>query len=52
VNKLLTPISPEEIKRKAKDIINKYVETGVTNIQDLVRKLNGSGLKVAWHING
>ena len=45
VNKLITP-DPEEIKRKARDIITKYVESGTGDIQDLVRKLNGGGLKV------
>ena len=44
---MLTPTGSEEVKRKAKDKINKYVVTGVTDIQDLVRKLNGGGLKIA-----
>ena len=53
-------LSPDAIARKAQSILSKYINTGAQNInamidgsgvqaiaiQDLVRKLNGSGLKM------
>jgi len=41
---------PDDLKRKASNVIGKYLSTiGSGNaiaIQDLVRRMNGSGLKV------
>ena len=50
VNKLFPP-EMDNLKRKANDVISKYINTGswqrnAVAIQDLVRKMNGSGLKV------
>ena len=47
VNKLTK--QPDYLRRKASDVIDKYIPSGSGNaiaIQDLVRKINGSGLKV------
>jgi len=50
VNKLFLP-EMDNLKRKANDVISKYINTGCGQrnpvaIQDLVRRMNGSGLKV------
>jgi len=50
VNKLFPP-EMDNLRRKANDVINKYVNTGcgqqnAVAIQDLVRRMNGSGLKI------
>ena len=47
VNKLTK--QPDDLRRKASDVIDKYIPSGSGNaiaIQDLVRRMNGSGLKV------
>jgi len=50
VNKLFLP-EMDNLKRKANDVISKYINTGsgqrnAVAIQDLVRRMNNSGLKV------
>jgi len=43
VDKVMNP------KKKVKNVVSKYTNTGgVINIQDLMKKLNGSGLKQTW----
>ena len=62
VTKVLTPKSPDVVAKKAQSILSKYINTDAQNInslidgsgvqqnaiaiQDLVRRLNGSGLKM------
>jgi len=52
VNKLTK--QPDDLRRKANDVIGKYLSTiGSGNaiaIQDLVKRMNGSGLKMAEKI--
>jgi len=47
----LFPPEMDNLKRKANNVISKYINTGsgqrnAVAIQDLVRRMNGSGLKV------
>ena len=47
VNKLTK--QPDDLRTKASDVIDKYIPSGSGNaiaIQDLVKRMNGSGLKV------
>ena len=47
INKLTK--QPDDLRRKASDVIDKYIPSGSGNaiaIQDLVKRMNGSGLKV------